>query len=107
MLTGKEYLESIRDGRKVYIGKELVEDITTHPAFAKGAETIAMIYDRKAAPENRDVMVSEEDGEEFSTYFLKPKSRDDLEKRRTKRTAGLPPGRMALWGARRTTSQAI
>ena len=75
MLTGKEYLESIRDGRKVYIGKELIEDITTHPAFAKGAETIAMIYDRKAAPENRDVMVSEEDGEEFSTYFLKPKSR--------------------------------
>ena len=51
MLTGKEYLESIRDGRKVYIGKELIEDITTHPAFAKGAETIAMIYDRKAAPE--------------------------------------------------------
>ncbi|MGB0575569.1 MAG: 4-hydroxyphenylacetate 3-hydroxylase family protein [Alphaproteobacteria bacterium] len=81
MLTGNEYLESIRDGRKVYIGKELVEDITTHSAFAKGAETIAMIYDRKAAPENRDVMVSEEDGEEFSTYFLKPKSRDDLEKR--------------------------
>jgi len=81
MLTGKEYLKSIRDGRKVYIGKELVEDITTHPAFAKGAETIAMIYDRKAARENRDVMISEEDGEEFSTYFLKPKSRDDLERR--------------------------
>ena len=81
MLTGKEYLETIRDGRKVYIGKELVEDVTTHSAFAKGAATIAEIYDRKSLPENRDVMVSEEDGEEFSTYFLKPKSRDDLEKR--------------------------
>ena len=81
MLTGKEYLKSIRDGRRVYIGKELVTDITKHPAFAKGAESIAMIYDRKSAPENRGVMVSEEDGEEFSTYFLKPKNRDDLEKR--------------------------
>ena len=34
MLTGKQYLESIRDGRKVYIGKKLVEDVTAHPAFA-------------------------------------------------------------------------
>ncbi len=81
MLTGKEYLKSIRDGRRVYIGKELVTDITNHPAFVKGAQSVAMIYDQKSAPENRDVMVSEEDGEEFSTYFLKPKTRDDLEKR--------------------------
>jgi len=81
MLTGKQYLESIRDGRKVYIGKELVEDVTAHPAFAKGADTIAGIYDRKASPENREVMVSKEGSEEFSTYFLQPKSRADLEKR--------------------------
>ncbi|MBO37783.1 MAG: hypothetical protein CMM75_01220 [Rhodospirillaceae bacterium] len=81
MLSGKEYLKSIRDGRRVYIGKELVTDITNHPAFVKGAQSVAMIYDQKSAPENRDVMVSEEDGEEFSTYFLKPKTRDDLEKR--------------------------
>ena len=60
MLTGKQYLDSIRDGRKVYIGKELVEDVTSHPAFANGADTIATIYDRKVASENREVMVSKE-----------------------------------------------
>ncbi|MEE2655467.1 MAG: 4-hydroxyphenylacetate 3-hydroxylase N-terminal domain-containing protein [Pseudomonadota bacterium] len=81
MLTGKQYLDSIRDGRKVYIGKELVEDVTSHPAFAKGADTIATIYDRKVASENREVMVSKEGDEEFSTYFLQPKSREDLERR--------------------------
>jgi aromatic ring hydroxylase len=27
-MTGKEYLGSIRDGRRVYIGGELVEDVT-------------------------------------------------------------------------------
>ncbi len=81
MLTGNQYLDSIRDGRRVYIGKELVKDVTTHPAFSKGAETIASIYERKAASENRDVMVSEEGGEEFSTYYLQPKSREDLERR--------------------------
>lgn len=81
MLTGQEFLESIRDGRKVYLGKELVDDVTTHPAFKNAAGTFAMIYDRKRAPENRDVMVSEEDGEEFSTYYLRPRSREDLERR--------------------------
>ena len=31
MRTGAEYLESLRDGRKVYVGGELVDDITSHP----------------------------------------------------------------------------
>jgi 4-hydroxyphenylacetate 3-monooxygenase len=59
LMTGKEYLESIRDGRRVYIGGELVEDVTTHPAFRNAARSFAMIYDRKRAPENRDVMTFE------------------------------------------------
>ncbi len=31
--TGKEYLESLNDGREVYIYGERVKDVTTHPAF--------------------------------------------------------------------------
>ena len=62
LMTGEDYLESIRDGRRVYIGGELVEDVTTHPAFRNAARTFAMIYDRKRAPENRDVMAFEEEG---------------------------------------------
>ena len=56
LLTGQEYLESIRDGRRVYVGSELVDDVTTHPAFRNAARSFAMIYDRKRAPENRAVM---------------------------------------------------
>jgi len=81
LLSGEEYLESIRDGRVVYLGKEKVTDVTSHPAFKNSAETMAMIYDRKKAPENRDLMVAEEDGEEFSTYYLRPRSKEDLERR--------------------------
>ena len=81
LLTGKEYLESIRDGRRVYVGGELVEDVTTHPAFRNAAHSFAMIYDRKRAPENRDVMTFEEDGETFSSYFLLPRTREDLQRR--------------------------
>src|SRR5215475_8311141 len=81
LMTGKEYLESIRDGRRVYIGGELVEDVTTHPAFRNAAQSFAMIYDRKREPENRDLMTFEEDGESFSTYFLLPRTREDLQRR--------------------------
>lgn len=79
--TGQEHLESLRDGRRVYIGDELVEDVTTHPAFRNAARSFAMLYDRKRAPENIDVMSYEEDGERYSTWFLMPKNQEDLKKR--------------------------
>ena len=41
LMTGKEYLQSIRDGRIIYVGKERIEDQTTHPAFAGAARTYA------------------------------------------------------------------
>jgi 4-hydroxyphenylacetate 3-monooxygenase len=31
--TGKEHIERLRDGRIVYIGRERVDDVTTHPPF--------------------------------------------------------------------------
>jgi aromatic ring hydroxylase len=36
LMTGKEYLQSIRDGRVIYVGKER-QGSDTHPAFASGA----------------------------------------------------------------------
>ena len=79
--TGAEHLESLRDGRKVYIGDELVDDVTTHPAFRNAAASFAMLYDRKREPENLDVMSYEENGERFSSWFMMAKTRDDLVKR--------------------------
>ena len=76
--TGEEHLASLRDGRRVYIGGELVDDVTQHPAFRNAAASFAMLYNRKAAPENRDIMSFEEDGQAFSTYFLMPRTEDDL-----------------------------
>jgi len=79
--SGAEHLESLRDGRKVYIGDELVQDVTTHPAFRNAAASFAMLYDRKRETENIDVMSYEEDGECYSSWFLMPKTKDDLVKR--------------------------
>ncbi|MET0446083.1 MAG: 4-hydroxyphenylacetate 3-hydroxylase N-terminal domain-containing protein, partial [Pseudorhodoplanes sp.] len=51
-MTGKEYLESIQDGRVIHIGSERVDNQVTHPAFRGGALTYAAMYDLKIA--NRD-----------------------------------------------------
>ena len=79
--TGKEHLESLRDGRVVYVGSERIDDVTRHPAFREAAQTVAAIYDLKADPANRDAMTYEEDGGRHSIYFLRPKTRDDLQRR--------------------------
>src|SRR5579871_4804609 len=79
--SGADHLESIRDGRAVFIGSERVKDVTTHPAFRNAARTIAAVYDLKAARENRELITYEEDGERYSGYFLLARSRDDLQLR--------------------------
>jgi 4-hydroxyphenylacetate 3-monooxygenase len=81
LMTGKEYLQSIRDGRVIYIGKERVKDQTTHPAFASGARTYAALFDMKSDPALRDVMTFEEGGERYSMYYLQPRSQEDLRRR--------------------------
>ena len=60
--TGKEHIERLRDGRVVYIGRERVDDVTTHPAFGNAARTVAAIYDMKADPANREIMSFTEAG---------------------------------------------
>jgi 4-hydroxyphenylacetate 3-monooxygenase len=79
--TGQEHLESLRDGRVVFIGNERVDDVTTHPAFRNAARTVAALYDMKADPANREVMTYEEDGGRHAIYFLRTRSRRDLERR--------------------------
>lgn len=43
--TGAEYLESLRDGREVYIYGERVKDVTEHPAFRNTARMTARLFD--------------------------------------------------------------
>ena len=79
--TGSEHLDSIRDGRVVYIGSERVDDVTRHPAFRNAAKTVAALYDMKADPVFRDEMTFEEDGSRHAIYFLRARSREDLQRR--------------------------
>jgi 4-hydroxyphenylacetate 3-monooxygenase len=79
--AGNDYLASLHDGRKIYVGSELVRDVTTHEAFRNSARSFAELYDRKRSSEHRDATSYEEGGERFSGWFLRPTDRDGLRKR--------------------------
>ena len=79
--TGQEHLESLRDGRVVYIDKERIEDVTTHPAFRNASRTVAAIYDMKADLADRDALTYEEDGNRHSICYLEAKTCEDLQRR--------------------------
>src|SRR3990170_5615 len=57
LLTGEEYLETLRDGRSVYIDGEKVADVTEHSAFRNSARSIARLYDELHDPEQSDALV--------------------------------------------------
>src|SRR4249920_3564018 len=54
--TGKHYIESLRDGREVYILGERVADVTVHPAFRNSIASAAQLYDFQIQPENIERM---------------------------------------------------
>jgi aromatic ring hydroxylase len=71
-LTGDEYLESLRDGRQVYIDGERVEDVTTHPAFRNSARSIARLYDALHDPEQSETLMGEDHLGTITHKFFKP-----------------------------------
>ena len=82
-MDGAGYLESLRDGREVWVNGEKVQDVTTHPCFASVAKEIARLYDLQHDPATRDTMTYEdEDGLRVSYSYLPPKSPEELLARR-------------------------
>ncbi|MFC3342531.1 4-hydroxyphenylacetate 3-hydroxylase family protein [Paenibacillus abyssi] len=74
-------MESLRDGRNIYIGGERVEDVTAHPAFKGVVRTFAGLYDMAADSAN-DMTYLTEDGTTANKIFMIPRSSSDLEERR-------------------------
>lgn len=80
---GRAYVESLRDGREVWVHGEKVADVTRHPAFAGVAQTIGSLYDLQHQPATRDAMTYvDEDGVRSSISYMPPRSPEDLLRRR-------------------------
>jgi aromatic ring hydroxylase len=75
--TGKEFLESLRDGREICIYGERVEDVTAHPAFRNPARMLARLYDALHEPAAQPVLTCPTDtgsGGYTHRYFRAPAS---------------------------------
>jgi len=78
--NGKEYLESLRDGRSLWLMGERVEDVTAHPALAGCARSVAAVYDLQHDAEHQELLTipSPSTGQRVSRAYLLPQSVDDL-----------------------------
>src|SRR5260370_7093597 len=79
--TGAEYLESLRDGREVWIYGERVKDMTTHPAFRNSTRMVAWLYDALYDPAKKNVLTTEPDtvnGASTHKSFPTPRTPDHL-----------------------------
>src|SRR5688500_6269221 len=80
--NGEQYIDSLRDGRRIHLGNEVVTDVTTHPAFRNAVRSVASLYD--AVTSNPDGLAYREadGGGLCNAIWLRPSSAADLAARR-------------------------
>jgi 4-hydroxyphenylacetate 3-monooxygenase len=79
--TGKEFLDSLDDGREVWIYGERVKNIAEHPAFRNTARMVARLYDalHRDHAEGKNVLSCPTEWGGFThRYFVAPRSAEDL-----------------------------
>ena len=81
--SGREYIATLQDRRAVYLDGGRVEDVTTHPAYARAVRSIGRLYDFQAAPGNAELMTYDcGNGERANRIWELPKSYEALLRRR-------------------------
>ena len=60
-MTGIEYIDSLRDGREVWIYGERVKDVPSHPAFRNTVRMVARLYDALHHPDTKDILTCNTD----------------------------------------------
>src|ERR1700726_3333240 len=79
--TGKEFLDSLNDGREVWIYGARVNNITEHPAFRNTARMIAQLYDalHRDHAEKKNLLTCPTQWGGFThRYFVAPRSAEEL-----------------------------
>jgi 4-hydroxyphenylacetate 3-monooxygenase len=79
LLSGAEYLESLRDGRAVYLYGERVADVASHPAFRNSARSVARLYDSLQDPAQHDrLTITDRSGIRTHRFFTPSYSPQEL-----------------------------
>ena len=78
--TSQEYIESLRDGREIWIYGDRVKDATTHPAFRNTVRMLARLYDA-LHDERRGTLCTETDtgsGGYTHKFFRASRNADEM-----------------------------
>lgn len=78
--TGETHVESLKDGRRVFLDGELVRDPADHPAFRNAVLSAAGLYDLQAEPEKLEELtfVSPTSGGRVNRCWQLPTSYEEL-----------------------------
>lgn len=78
--TGQEYIESLRDGREIWIYGERVKDVTSHPAFRNTVRMLARQYDALHGDKQDALCTLTDTGSGGYThrFFQAPKTTEDM-----------------------------
>jgi 4-hydroxybutyryl-CoA dehydratase/vinylacetyl-CoA-Delta-isomerase len=79
--TPEQYVESLRDGRRVYFRGQLVPDVTTHPVISVAVRHASIDYRLAEDSAHRSLCVATDASGDYSAYYRLPASPDDLLKR--------------------------
>jgi 4-hydroxyphenylacetate 3-monooxygenase len=81
---GAAFKESLRDGRRVFVDGELVDDVTTSPMLGPGIDQLAAFFDAQFDPATQDITtyVDPELGARVSRAWQVPTTYEELLERR-------------------------
>jgi len=82
--TPKQYIESLKDGREVWVEGKRVSDVTTHHRFKAAIGHMALAYEMAQDPQHAPhcVTTCPETGETITGCYRVPQTIDDLKFRR-------------------------
>ncbi len=78
-MNGRDYIESLKDGREVWYDGERVPSVPDHPVLKRCVENRAREYDLHTDPKCRELLGFADDGGESRCIMYRiPRSREDL-----------------------------
>ena len=81
--NGQQHIESLRDGRSIFLDGEKIADATSHPAYRARSRRSAACTIFSAGPENRELMTYDTgDGSRANRIWQLPGSYEELKARR-------------------------
>ncbi|MBD8004531.1 4-hydroxyphenylacetate 3-hydroxylase family protein [Bacillus norwichensis] len=78
LMTGQEYMESLNDGREVYIDGEKVKNIAEHPSLRPIIEAKARMYDMNHEAKYKNICTVDTPNGTICRAYKMPETKDDL-----------------------------